>query len=348
MDRFSQMALSAARMAEADSGIDDRSEPDRVGAAVATGIGGLGAFEDCFQTLLERGPDRDEPVLDHPDHPEHGRGLGVDGARRRRARSPPRRTACAASNMAIGDGLDAIRLGRAEVMLCGGTEAPITRVGIAGFSAMRALSQRNDDPKRGVAPVRRRPGRVRHGRGGRDARPRGARARARARGEDLRRGARATASRPTRATSPSRIRRARTPRARCGWRSPTRASTPEQVELRQRARHVDAARRPGRDARAQARARRGAGVRGRRSRRRRARPGTASAPPARSRRSSRSSPCSAACCRRRSTTRRPIPTCDLDYIPNEARHAEDRDRRLQLVRLRRPQRCVVFRRWDES
>jgi 3-oxoacyl-[acyl-carrier-protein] synthase II len=54
--------------------------------------------------------------------------------------------------MAIGDGLDAIRLGRAEVMLCGGTEAPVTRVGIAGFSAMRALSQRNDDPQRGSRP----------------------------------------------------------------------------------------------------------------------------------------------------------------------------------------------------
>src|ERR671922_2938687 len=53
MDRFSQLALSAARMAEADSGIDIASEPDRVGAAVATGIGGLSAFEDCLQVLLE-------------------------------------------------------------------------------------------------------------------------------------------------------------------------------------------------------------------------------------------------------------------------------------------------------
>jgi 3-oxoacyl-[acyl-carrier-protein] synthase II len=61
-------------------------------------------------------------------------------------------TACAASNMALGDGMDAIRLGRADAMFCGGTEAPITRVGIAGFSAMRALSQRNDDPKRGSRP----------------------------------------------------------------------------------------------------------------------------------------------------------------------------------------------------
>jgi 3-oxoacyl-[acyl-carrier-protein] synthase II len=61
-------------------------------------------------------------------------------------------TACAASNMAIGDGLDAIRLGRADVMICGGTEAPVSRVGIAGFGAMRAISRRNDDPKRASRP----------------------------------------------------------------------------------------------------------------------------------------------------------------------------------------------------
>ena len=61
-------------------------------------------------------------------------------------------TACAASNMAIGEGADAIRLGRADAMICGGTEAGITRVGIAGFGAMRALSRRNDDPKRASRP----------------------------------------------------------------------------------------------------------------------------------------------------------------------------------------------------
>jgi 3-oxoacyl-[acyl-carrier-protein] synthase II len=61
-------------------------------------------------------------------------------------------TACAASNMAIGEGLDAIRLGRADVMLCGGTEAPVTEVGIAGFGAMRALSRRNDDPEHASRP----------------------------------------------------------------------------------------------------------------------------------------------------------------------------------------------------
>ena len=151
MDRFSQMALSAARMAEADSGIDVSSEPDRIGAAVATGIGGLGAFEDCFQTLLERGPDRTSPfsiiqIIPNMAAAWVSMELGTQGP------LATETTACAASNMAIGDGLDAIRLGRAEVMFCGGTEAPVTRVGIAGFSAMRALSQRNDDPKRGSRP----------------------------------------------------------------------------------------------------------------------------------------------------------------------------------------------------
>jgi 3-oxoacyl-[acyl-carrier-protein] synthase II len=61
-------------------------------------------------------------------------------------------TACAASNMAIGDAADAIRMGRADVMLAGGTEAPITEVGIAGFDAMRALSRRNSEPERASRP----------------------------------------------------------------------------------------------------------------------------------------------------------------------------------------------------
>jgi 3-oxoacyl-[acyl-carrier-protein] synthase II len=61
-------------------------------------------------------------------------------------------TACAASAMALGEGYDAIRLGRADVMLCGGTESAINQVGIAGFGAMRALSRRNDDPKRASRP----------------------------------------------------------------------------------------------------------------------------------------------------------------------------------------------------
>jgi beta-ketoacyl-acyl-carrier-protein synthase II len=151
MDKFSQIALCAARMAEADSGVSIAADPTRVGAAVATGIGGLYAFENCFQSLLERGPDRTSPFAIVQIIPNMAAAwvsmeLGAQGPLAAEC------TACAASNMAIGDGLDAIRLGRADVMFCGGTEAPISRVGIAGFTAMRALSKRNDDPAAASRP----------------------------------------------------------------------------------------------------------------------------------------------------------------------------------------------------
>jgi len=151
MDRFAQMALTAARMAEADSNLTVGDDPDRIGAAVATGIGGLEAFENCLEILLERGPDRVGPFAIVQIIPNMAAAwvsmeLGTRGP------LATETTACAASNMALGDGLDAIRLGRADVMFCGGTEAPVTRVGIAGFSAMRALSQRNDDPQRASRP----------------------------------------------------------------------------------------------------------------------------------------------------------------------------------------------------
>src|SRR5919204_921456 len=61
MDRFAQMIVAAARQAESDSGIDIGSEGDRIGASVATGIGGIQSFQDCYDTLIERGPDRVNP-----------------------------------------------------------------------------------------------------------------------------------------------------------------------------------------------------------------------------------------------------------------------------------------------
>ncbi len=151
MDRFAQLIVAAARQAEADSGLEIAKESDRIGASVATGIGGLKAFQDCYDDLLARGPDRVNPFSIPEIIPNMGAAwvsmeLGTRGPLSSQC------TACAASNMAIGEGADAIRLGRADVMLCGGTEAPITRVGIAGFSAMRALSKRNDDPERASRP----------------------------------------------------------------------------------------------------------------------------------------------------------------------------------------------------
>ncbi len=151
MDRFAQMILAAARQAEADSGVDVSKEPERIGASVATGIGGLRSYQDCYDVLIQRGPDRVSPFSIPSIIPNMGAGwvsieLGTKGPLMSEC------TACAASNMAIGDALDAIRVGRADVMFAGGTEAPITEVGIAGFDAMRALSRRNDDPTRASRP----------------------------------------------------------------------------------------------------------------------------------------------------------------------------------------------------
>jgi 3-oxoacyl-[acyl-carrier-protein] synthase II len=151
MDRFAQMILAAARQAEADSGVEVAKEADRFGASIATGIGGLQSYQDCYHVLLTRGPDRVSPFSIPSIIPNMGAGwvsieLGTKGPLMSQC------TACAASNMAIGDAMDEIRIGRADVMFAGGTEAPITEVGIAGFDAMRALSRRNDDPQRASRP----------------------------------------------------------------------------------------------------------------------------------------------------------------------------------------------------
>jgi 3-oxoacyl-[acyl-carrier-protein] synthase II len=151
MDRFAQMVVAAARQAETDSGIDVAADSERIGASIATGIGGLQSFQDCHTQLRDRGPDRVNPFSIPAIIPNLGAGwvsieLGTRGPLSAQC------TACAASNMAIGEGADAIRLGRADVMFCGGTEAAINKVGIAGFGAMRALSRRNDDPEHASRP----------------------------------------------------------------------------------------------------------------------------------------------------------------------------------------------------
>ena len=151
MDRFTHLILAAARQAVADSELEIETEAHRIGAAVATGIGGLQSFQECHDVLVRRGPDRVNPFSIPAIIPNLGAGwvsieLGTRGPLLTES------TACAASNMAIGDGLDAIRLGRADVMLCGGAEAPVTKIGTAGFAAMRATSRRNDDPKGASRP----------------------------------------------------------------------------------------------------------------------------------------------------------------------------------------------------
>jgi 3-oxoacyl-[acyl-carrier-protein] synthase II len=151
MDRFAQMIVAAARQAESDSGLQVEPEAERIGASIATGIGGLQAFQDCYDVLLARGPDRVNPFSIPQIIPNMGAAwvsmeLGTRGPLSSQC------TACAASNMAVGEAADMIRLGRADVVFAGGTEAGITPVGIAGFSAMRALARRNDDPEKASRP----------------------------------------------------------------------------------------------------------------------------------------------------------------------------------------------------
>ena len=141
-DRFAQLALAAARMAEADAELDVASEPDRVGASIATAQGGVASLAACCSEAEEQ---RIHPSLVTAFMPNMAAGwvsmeLGARGPLGAQC------AACAASAMSIGEGYDAIRLGRAEVMLCGGSEAGVTPLAMAGFAAMRALSRRNDDP----------------------------------------------------------------------------------------------------------------------------------------------------------------------------------------------------------
>jgi 3-oxoacyl-[acyl-carrier-protein] synthase II len=151
MDRYAQLLVAAAHQARADAGLEIEQDCNRVGASVATAMGGLKSFEDACETLIKRGPGRVNPFSITAITPNMGAArLSIELGTKGPLSSPC--TACAASTMAIGDALDAIRLDRADIMLAGGSEAPITRVGIAGFSALRALSGRNDDPEHASRP----------------------------------------------------------------------------------------------------------------------------------------------------------------------------------------------------
>ena len=151
MDRCTHLVLAAAAQAERDSGLEIASVADSAGTSIGTALGGVASFEQTVLQLASRGPDRVGPFSIVQTLPNLAAGW-VSIERGTRGPLLAQSTACAASNMAIGDALDAIRLGRADVMLCGGTEAPVTPVAVAGFSAMRALSMRADDPETASRP----------------------------------------------------------------------------------------------------------------------------------------------------------------------------------------------------
>ncbi len=145
-DRFSQLAMAAAKMAMADCGVDmEKIDRRRFGAIVSSGIGGLKTLEDQHAILLAKGPSRVSPFTIPMLISNMGSGLismefGLKGPNLCIV------TACATSNNAIGESWRMIKFGDADIFLAGGSEASIVTVGMAAFSAMKALSTRNDDP----------------------------------------------------------------------------------------------------------------------------------------------------------------------------------------------------------
>ena len=155
MDPFSQYALVASDHALADAGLDaaamSEDEKNRVGVVMGSGIGGMKLFQDQVLLFGEQGPRRLSPFFVPYMILDIAPGLI---AMRHGFRGPNYATvsACATSNNAIGDAFMLIRNGMANTVICGGTEAPITPIGVGGFGAMRALSTRNEAPETASRP----------------------------------------------------------------------------------------------------------------------------------------------------------------------------------------------------
>ena len=161
MDRFAQFAVAAADMALEDSGlvIRHRENAERVAVIVGSGIGGICSLEETHRKALEKGPRPHQPffilqmiINMAPGYISMRHGLNGP--------TWSTNSACSTSAHAIGEALRGIQRGEFDVMLAGGAEAPITALGVGGFAAMKALSTRNDGPRR-QPPVRQGPRRLR-------------------------------------------------------------------------------------------------------------------------------------------------------------------------------------------
>jgi 3-oxoacyl-[acyl-carrier-protein] synthase II len=152
-DRFTQLAMAAAKMAITDSGLDlvNLERRDRFGVIVSTGIGGLKTLQDQLTILLTKGPSRNSPFTIPMLISNMASGF-ISMEFDLRGPNLCIVTACATSNNAIGESWRMIKFGDADVFLAGGSEASIVEIGLAGFSAMKALSTRNDEPERASRP----------------------------------------------------------------------------------------------------------------------------------------------------------------------------------------------------
>jgi 3-oxoacyl-[acyl-carrier-protein] synthase II len=151
-DRFIQFALAAAEMAMKDSGLDlSREDPEQIGCIVGAGMGGLGTIEENRTLLTERGLKRISPFF----IPSLIINLAPGQISIRYGLKGPNFStvsACATANHSIGDALLYIERGLADVMVAGGCEATITPLGVGGFCAARAMSERNDEPEKASRP----------------------------------------------------------------------------------------------------------------------------------------------------------------------------------------------------
>src|ERR1041385_3677042 len=151
-DRFAQLAMAAANMAIEDGGIElEKMNRDRFGVIVSSGIGGLKTLQDQHEILMAKGPSRTSPFTIPMLISNMASGLismefGLRGPNLCIV------TACATSNNALGESWRMIKFGDADIFLAGGSEASIVPIGLAGFSAMKALSTRNDEPQRASRP----------------------------------------------------------------------------------------------------------------------------------------------------------------------------------------------------
>ncbi|MBD2040875.1 beta-ketoacyl-ACP synthase II [Microcoleus sp. FACHB-672] len=152
MDRFAQFAISASKQAIADAQftINDLNA-EQVGAIIGTGIGGLKVLEDQQEIYLTKGPDRCSPFMIPMMIANMAAGLTAihTGAKGPNSCTV---TACAAGSNAVGEAFRLIQRGYAQAMICGGTEAAVTPLSVAGFAAARTLSTRNDDPAHASRP----------------------------------------------------------------------------------------------------------------------------------------------------------------------------------------------------
>ncbi len=152
MDRSTQYAVAASKLAIDDAKLDLEAEDrERIGVIIGTGIGGMEALYEQYKVLFAKGPGRISPFLVPMMIGNMASGMtsirfGLQGP------SSCVVTACATGTNSIGDAARAIKYGDADVMLAGGTEAPISPAALAGFGSMKALSTRNDEPERASRP----------------------------------------------------------------------------------------------------------------------------------------------------------------------------------------------------